>query len=267
MYFMSCIIKKTKNIFVATFIALAPCSVFAISQTDITLHAQAEEMYQKNDFARASQLYQRIEHKTPSVYFNLGNCAYKTDKLGYALLYWRRAERDWGLFGRRELLQSIDLIKLKTATPNLKVTGVNQPYSKVVINALIVAENHVISMIKAIPLLHLQILVLILWAILFLYVRCFRKKRLAFLIYSLFALLAISASMLAFKYSLQLQNQLVVIHANTPLLSGAGSNFAPMGHLPEGQEADIIKESGQFYRIRVNKNIIGWIDKQFVEKI
>jgi tetratricopeptide (TPR) repeat protein len=262
---MSCTIKKTKTFVAITIFIVASCVIGAYAYDDVALNAQAEELYLKNDFARAYELYQRISEKTPSVYYNLGNCAYKMDKFGYALLYWRRAERDWGLFGRDVLVKNIDLIKQKTSTAQQKEL-VELPYPKVILNFLTTIQQTLLSMVKAIPLFHLQLIVLILWVILFLYMRMFGKRKQMALICVLFGFLAISAWMLALKYSFQHQKRLVVLYKNTPLLSGPGTNFAPKGHLPEAQEADILKESGEFYRIRVNKHT-GWIDKQFVEKV
>lgn len=263
---MSSTIKIPRTIFAVMFLLMAPSFAVANAQDDQALHAQAEELYNKSDFAAASQLYQRIADKTPSVYYNMANCAYKMDKLGYALLYWRRAERDWGLFGRKALLNNIDLVKQKVAAIQQKDLGQSWQYPKIILNFLTSAQQKFFSMIRAIALLYLQILVLALWAILFICLRCLGKRKHKALICLLFGMLALSASMLALKYSFKHQKRLVVIASNSPLLSGPGKNFAAKGQLPEAQEADILNESGDFYKIRVNKHT-GWIDKQFVEKI
>ena len=263
MYSMSSTIKKTKIIFWGLSLVLAAFgSMYA--QDDATLLVQAEQAYNQNNFAQAQELYQRISDKTPSVYYAMGNCAYTLDKLGYALLYWRKAERDWGLWGRGPLVKNIDLVKQKTLQQ--KELDTNAAYPKIVLNFLTTVQQAFFSVIRAIPLLYLQILVLVLWAMLFFYLRCFGKRKQKALVCLLFGLLALSASMLALKYSFQHQKRLVVLQKESPLLSGPGRNFAPKGHLPEAQEADILKESVDFYRIRVNKHI-GWIDKQFVEEI
>src|SRR3989304_7631540 len=73
------------------------------------LFIKANEFYKQGNFAGAYELYQQIPNKSAQVQYNLGNCAYKRGKLGYALWHWRKAEKRWGVFGREELLNNIRL--------------------------------------------------------------------------------------------------------------------------------------------------------------
>jgi uncharacterized protein YgiM (DUF1202 family) len=62
-------------------------------------------------------------------------------------------------------------------------------------------------------------------------------------------------------------HDVIVITTPAHLTSGPQkSGFAVLGQLKVGQKADILGESGDFYKIRINSTT-GWIDKQVVEKI
>lgn len=57
---------------------------------------QANEAYANADYQKAIDLYQAVIQSgqpTGSLYFNLGNCFYRLDKVGWAILYYERAMR------------------------------------------------------------------------------------------------------------------------------------------------------------------------------
>src|SRR5439155_26228316 len=53
----------------------------------------ANALYDAGKFAEAASAYEKIEPKTASVYFNLGNACFRQDKLGWAVLNYERARR------------------------------------------------------------------------------------------------------------------------------------------------------------------------------
>lgn len=55
---------------------------------------QANAAYTNGDYQKAIDLYQKViqnGHPTGSLYFNLGNCYYRLDQIGWAILYYERA--------------------------------------------------------------------------------------------------------------------------------------------------------------------------------
>jgi len=57
---------------------------------------QANKAYENGDYQKAIDLYQAViqnGHPTGSLYFNLGNCYYRLDLIGWAILYYERAMR------------------------------------------------------------------------------------------------------------------------------------------------------------------------------
>lgn len=55
------------------------------------LFLQANDAYAHNAYEKALGLYEQIPHKGAAVWYNMGNCAYKTGDNIKALLYWKRS--------------------------------------------------------------------------------------------------------------------------------------------------------------------------------
>jgi len=242
---------------------LCACNAATENRSDEALFAQANEAYKKGEFALAYDNYQKITNKGSAVHYNMGNCAYKLSKYGYALLHWRRAERDWGFFGREELNKNIELVKRQISpqqTPQ-EVNGLSA-----VIDFFKTSKNAFFAASRATTLFHLQIIVLLMWICLFCYLHYLYKRKQKIVIFTLFLLQAVFTFMLAIKYNSQFREFAIITSPQATLLSGPGSTFTQLQRLPEAQEAVIIGSSGDYYKIRVNGRI-GWLTKTSIEKI
>lgn len=227
--------------------------------------AQANQLYKDGQYEKACKLYEQIPNKGGFLNYNLGNCAYKKGNFGYALLYWRRAERNWGLFGREELLKNIELVKQKMLSQTAEDSKESSVFHAL-INGFQSAKETFLSVIRSVPIINLQIVVLIIWVILFASIRSLYRRGRKSIIAIIFVLLALFASMLAIKYNTEIHEYGVIISQKAELLSGPGSSYAHLGHLLEAQEAVILQESGDFYKIRILNNI-GWVAKKYIERI
>jgi tetratricopeptide (TPR) repeat protein len=61
-----------------------------------SLFDRANEAYDNNDFATAVDMYQELlntGHECGEILYNIGNCYFRTDRLGMALVYYERARR------------------------------------------------------------------------------------------------------------------------------------------------------------------------------
>ncbi len=70
--------------------------ILLFAQDAETLLKQANDLYQKNEFAKAADIYQKIVnegYESAELYYNLGNAYYKQNKLGFAILNYERALR------------------------------------------------------------------------------------------------------------------------------------------------------------------------------
>lgn len=59
---------------------------------DQEVYLRAHQSYTQKEYARALELYQSIQNKGSSVWYNMGNCAYQLKDYLHARLYWKQAE-------------------------------------------------------------------------------------------------------------------------------------------------------------------------------
>ena len=72
------------------------CGLSAMAVKAESLIEQAYSAYMNDDFAKAADLYLEAESQEGSssdLYYNIGNCYYRQNKLGKAILYYERALR------------------------------------------------------------------------------------------------------------------------------------------------------------------------------
>jgi tetratricopeptide (TPR) repeat protein len=253
------------NVFGYIFVMLVMVSscVFGGEQ-DATLFGQANAYYKQGKFDQALEAYSQIADKNSQVYFNLGNCAFKLKRHGYALLYWRKAERDWGIFNRQELLENISLVRKTTTESDQSV--VRQGPIFAMLHAIQNWKNNCASLIRATPLLIFQVLFLLMWLFLFGFLRMLYRKKHTILIWCLFFLMASSGSLLVLKYSFNFRTFGVVVSQKVSLFSGPGENYQRLGTLPEAQELVIQRESDDYYKIKIGRQI-GWVNKKYIQTV
>lgn len=241
------------------FLQLQADQINNIQQKDQEIFMQANSYYKQSDYQKAYDLYRQISNKNFAVNYNLGNSAYKLDKLGYALLYWRRAQKDCSIWNQQELLDNIYLLKQKLAIfDSDKFYKNNLFFCKY--------KSLLISFFKYIPIIYLQLIFLLLWFFLFLYIRRLYRAKRKFLIFILFLLITISGVLLILRYNLEHKKYGIVVQQKTELLSGPGKNFAQLSVLPQASEFIIYKESDGYYKIKFLKSI-GWVNRKDVEAI
>jgi len=240
--------------------------VYPLSSGDQEFFVQANAYYKEEKFSAAQELYNKINEKSAYVHYNLGNCAYKQGFYGKALLHWRRAERDWGLFNRHELVHNIAHLKqqLKQLQGNLK--EIKESPLEALKSGLGRLKEVVTSYIYSTPLICFQGFFLCMWLFLFISLKYLYIRRRKTIITNLFIIVALAGSLLALKYNFISNEYGVVIIQKADLLSGPGKNYQLIGFLPEAKEVLIQKKSGNFYKIKVSGQI-GWVDGNAIEKI
>ena len=75
------------------FILIFQTPLWAQQNTEQLFHS-ATKAYRSNNFTQAIELYNQVEktgYVAPELYYNLGNCYYRTNALGKAMLYYERA--------------------------------------------------------------------------------------------------------------------------------------------------------------------------------
>ncbi len=226
------------------------------------LFLQAHELYKAKDYEKAYELYNQIPNKSARVHYNLGNCAFKLNKLGYALLHFKRAETNWGLFNKTELTHNIKLTKERLNSNNSK--------KEEKISFIIAVSQHcksmTISLIRSIKLLYLQLLFLIVWFSIFVLKRWPVAKRFKYATIPLLFLLCIFGFMLAVKYGLRLTSNGIVTAPKAVVRSGPGETYQSIINVREGDEGTITKITDTYYKVAF-KGKLGWINNKVFEKI
>jgi hypothetical protein len=248
----------------AIVITLATVPVFAKNYEEIFLQANA--FYKKGDFKNAYELYKQIQNPSPQINYNMGNCSYKLGHFGYALLYWKRAEKNWGLFNREDLNHNLELLERQIFEQRHKNEDADQAKLYELKFQMFQLSSFFISIVYGMPLLALQLLFLLLWILLLFYKKYLYKKQKKFIIITLFILLAVSGTMIALKYSLSLCEKAVVTGKRTVVFSGPGETYQEIGVLPEASEIIVKKDTDAFCKIK-HKGLVGWVESKTIEKI
>ena len=245
------------------FMVIGTSNLAALSEHEV-LFIKAADAYKQHNFKEAQELYAKIPDKTSGVYYNLGNCAFKQQLYGYALLCWRRAERDWGIFNRSELRHNIEIVRTINEVKDAKKPEQN-PLQKLG-QKLVSCKDALASFVRSVPLGQVQLLFLIAWILFFALLRFVALKKYAWLFVLVNIVIVSSVTMLTAKYVFLSRDYAVVVSKQTPLLTGPGETYQVLKNLSEVQEVVIQKESGDYYKIKV-AGVVGWVQKKNIEKI
>ncbi len=250
--------NKTSLIVIVTLL-LSELFCLADHTPDILLFTQANQLYKTGNFEQALAAYEKIPEKSNVVYYNMGNCFYKLQNYGKALAAWKRAEHDWGWFDHTELTNNIKLVRKTMLNDSAEAASLKASLNELTLT--------ITSFINRTPLLWFQILVLIIWIFLFIYLTYLHQRGKKLIISLLFSLLALAASLLGIKYSLTTQTRGIVISSSATVRSGPGENFQLLLNLPEVKEVTIKQASDSYFKISFHGNIIGWMKQEDIEII
>ena len=120
--------------------------------------------------------------------------------------------------------------------------------------------------LRSIPLLNFQLMVLLLWAVLFLYMRFLLKRKKTALFGLLAVALTCSSVLLMFRYIIQQRTYYVITRSQAQALSGPGSDFSVIGSIPRGQEVVGGDQVGTFIKVRWHWRTL-WINQQDAKKL
>ena len=124
---------KRHSVLIFTLVIALFSTLYAQEDNSQEIFAQANTLYKAGSFEQAMKLYKQIPKKSPYTYYNLGNCAYKLEQYGFALLYWRKAETSWSFFNRDELIDNMTLLREKM---RVKYAGTDKKRSPIAIAAI-----------------------------------------------------------------------------------------------------------------------------------
>jgi tetratricopeptide (TPR) repeat protein len=242
---------------------IATLFFFSVAQADIesatALFQKGNESYDTGNFDQAIEEYQKIVDlgiKNSKVFYNLGNAYFRKNRLGEAILNYRRAlalePRD------DDSMTNLAFVKLFTLD-KIEEQRVN-PLSNLLhwfVNLFSLDELTLFVFLSYFLSILLGILIL------------FKRKKRALLsgLTALLVILVIFSSLFAIKLYFNSIKSGVLIAPQSEVRSGPGKDYTLQFTGHEGLEFQINEEAEGWYRISLLNGVKGWIPKDAVEII
>lgn len=236
-------------------------NIFAENAKDI--FSKANELYKQQKFEEAAQQYEKIitlGYESAEVHYNLGNCYYKTNQIGFTILNYERAIK---------LEPDNEDFDFNLRLANLKVNDRIEPIPQMIIakwlQQFLSIQNADGWSKIALVLIWLSLFL----AALFLLANQFKIKRLAFVISFLLLFTSFIFLAIAFKqndYEQQHRFGIVMV-TNTYIKSAPQTNATDLFILREGVKAEITETENDWQKIKLADGKVGWIKANDIEII
>lgn len=220
-------------------------SSITISSDDVTLFKEANMFYQQGAYEDALNSYEKIEHKTAALFYNMGNAAYNKSDYMYAYLYWLRAQQHGNFRIFKVSGRNIALLAKQ---------GLAQEQSPFFLWCW--------SFTKAAPLFLWQLIFLIIWSWLSVMIAKGIISRRDLLI-SIFSLTMLASILLA-GYSAAKTEAMIINDAM--MYNGPNNSYYQIGTLPKGKIVAVTKTKQDWINIIADGNA-GWVSQEYVEQI
>ncbi|MFH1287854.1 MAG: tetratricopeptide repeat protein [bacterium] len=219
----------------------------------------ANNLYEKANYAGAIKRYQNLIDrgvKNKTVYYNLGNAYYKTNKLGQAVLNYKRAfklsPRDKDIIANLTFAREkvVDQIKYEKPFPRIIWGGI--------ISILTFNEWTILC-----GILYLLFI--------FLLIFCILKRNVSaeviFYKNLIFIVLCVGIIFFISSYLTNKQLEAVITVEEAEVRNGPGENYSKGFVLHEGTEVYIENDSGNWLEIILSNGLKGWIEKDFCDSV
>lgn len=238
-----------------------PLGVTASDMDD--LFQEGNRIYQAGDYETALQSYRRIlemGHESGPLYFNMGNCHYKMQEIGRAVLFYERA---------RKLMPGDEDVQANLALANLAVVDKIEPQAEFLLFRIgrgiihLLPESVLVAVLVGAYLVFIGFLVL--WIV--------ARKRLPRLIGSrmsvLFGILFVVLGLcLAGQQRDASQTvEAVIMVGNVDVMSAPGGDGVEVFTLHEGTKVRLDQESGEWVEIVLPDRKVGWVRQEVLEII
>lgn len=242
--------KKLHTLLVILFCGVFSGSVMqAESRSDDELFKTAHEYFQRGAHADALKSFKNIGKKDAMTYLCMADVAQKLSLPGKELAYLCKAQKQCS-FLQLSLRASV----------SQRLTDLRQQVTEKT-STFETLTNTVYGFFAAFPLLWLQILFLLLWFGLFVYVPRRRGSKnnrpLQYLILVIFA-----ATLLGTKYVMTQRRYAVIQTTQATVYSGPGATYHFVKALPAGSEVVVTAADENFCKIRSGGKTLGWAAKK-----
>jgi tetratricopeptide (TPR) repeat protein len=237
--------------------------LFSTAKQEDALFNEANRLYKEQNYEVAIALYDSIlkaGYASPELYFNLGNAYFKTGNLAPAILNYERAKK---------LAPADEDIDFNLRIANLRVVDRVEAVPELFFVRW--AKNLVIHFSSdgwATLALILFLVTFIVGAI-FLFLKHYLLKRLAFFVALIFLLLSITSAIIAYsQYNYQRESSAGIVFAkNVYVKSSPDAQSTNLFMLHEGIKISLIGADGEWQKIQLADGKVGWMLKSGLQEI
>lgn len=224
---------------------------------------QGNESYREGQFQQAIEQYQKIidaGFESGKLYYNLGNCYYKLEEIGYAILYYEKAKKI--LPNDSEVSLNLELARLKV------IDRVEMPS-----RFFLFEWWDKIKYFYSIPqLTRLTTILYIFSAVIFVFFLFLKKNRIHKVFFSIFLIFLISTLFSGYVlfsniYKENANQYAILLSQSVNVLSAPEENSTDVFILHEGVKIKLEDEIGDWTKIVLPDGKSGWIRKDHIEII
>ena len=225
--------------------------------------AEGDSAYIKNDFASAIQIYESLlqQGEAPEIYYNLGNCYYKTDDIARAILNYERA-----LLlspGNTDIRANLEIARSKTID---KVTPVPEIFFITWIKSLVNSQSSDAWARTGI----VSFLLLLVSLAIFFFTQHIKWKKIGFSAAILFLILTVLSNLFASQQKSYLtnRNDAIILSPSVTVRSTPSESGTSLFVLHEGRKVEIKDNSMREWKeIRLEDGKVGWVPSSSIEVI
>jgi tetratricopeptide (TPR) repeat protein len=231
---------------------------FSFSQSGVEYYfEQGNHSYREGEFQQAIEHYQKIidaGFESGRLYYNIGNCYYKLDEIGYAILYYEKAKKI--LPNDSEVGLNLELARLKV------IDRVEMPS-----RFFLFEWWDAIKDFYSIPqLTRLTIIFYIFTAVIFVAFLFLKRDRIRRVVLSIFVISLISTLFIGYVlfsniHERNINQYAILLSQSVNVLSAPEENSTDVFILHEGVKIKLEDEIGDWIKIVLPDGKSGWIKR------
>lgn len=251
--------KKLFAIIYFVFIAIIICDAESLD----SLFIKANDAYSSGNYEQAFSSYKQIQEQnfeSAELYFNMGNAAFRSNKLGYSILYYEKALK---LDPSYEEAQTN--LKYVSVYKEDQLDTVPEFFLKTWIKSLFSVFTVSIWSYIALGLFFITLLGILIY----IFSRSLSLKKAGFFAGTLALLLFVLTFSAALNRNAEIQHpdQAVIIAPSVVVKSSPSLSGTDLFVLHEGTQVKIDEAVGEWIEIKISDGRVGWIQSETLELI
>jgi tetratricopeptide (TPR) repeat protein len=234
--------------------------VSAFAQTPQSIFKQANLYYENKDYQKALETYEKIVADntvtSADLFYNIGNCYFKLNDLGYALVNYKRAH----LLRPRDFFIKYNLVFTRSLV-DYTIEDKRAWYIPVIEKWL----GFFTDLEWSILFLTGLGLLLVAWMCVLMFPNTTVVK--SFKSFTLMITLVLALIVVVNKFVVTDFSSAVVVDNDVKAHSGPVSSESIVFRLVQGLELTILEVRGDWYKIRLNNDSLGWVRSAHIQPV